>query len=185
MVDDPIMPTVEVGRIVFRSWEHQWQTDSLYACSVGSARRALPSDITRPIYAILERWERDLLRSSLPFPPYGLRIRPSHRVEIADASDILVEKCCRHLGELCPNWDEALPQPQVKRTGYRELRAPSGDTSLGHAYQMEWQVAVFPEAVRIDELLREFSPRHKEPSLWDSLLSAQAGTRRAPQAPRP
>ena len=62
-------PEVEVGRIVFRSWEHEWQTGDRESFSLASA------GITRAIYEALERWERDLLRSSLPYPPYGLRIR--------------------------------------------------------------------------------------------------------------
>jgi hypothetical protein len=66
---------VEIGRIMFRSWEHEWQTGDREASSVASASRVLPEAVTQPIYEIMERWERDLLRSSLPFSPYRLRVR--------------------------------------------------------------------------------------------------------------
>jgi hypothetical protein len=106
MANDFPVPQVEIGRIVFRSWEHEWQTDHKEASSVASARKTLPSEVTQPIYEILERWERDLLRSSLPFSPYGLRIRPAnnHWMAFADGDYLLVENLrrCLPIGQVCP-----------------------------------------------------------------------------------
>ncbi len=166
MGNDLPVPSIEIGRIVFRSWEHEWQTDQREAPSVASAKRLLPNVITQPIYEILERWERDLLRSSLPFRPYGLRIRLANNdwMAFADGDYHLVETCRRSLpiGQLCPHWDEALPQPQEKRAKYGGalLRAPLGDTLLNTVYEVVWQPAVFPETVSLDKLLRQFSPRY-------------------------
>src|SRR5262249_46489359 len=162
---------VEIGRIVFRSWEHEWQTDLKEAPSVASARRTLPSDITRPIYEILERWERDLLRSSLPFSPYGFRIRSVNNdwMALANGDYWLAETArrCLRVGELCANWNEALPQPQEKRTKYGAvLRAPTSEIQINSAYEVTWRSAVFPETVRIDELLRQFSPRYRPPTIF-------------------
>lgn len=168
MGNDLPAPFVEIGRIVFRSWEHEWQTDQREAPSVALAKRLLPNDVTQPIYRILRRWERDLLRSSLPFSPYGLRIRPANNdwMAFANGEYWFTEANRPHLsvGELCPKWDQMLPQPQEKCTKYGAvLRAPTSDTRINSVYEVIWQSAVFPEAVKIDELLRQFSPRHKDP----------------------
>ena len=164
MGNDFPVPSVEVGQIVFRSWEHEWQTDHKEAPSVASARRVLPSGITQPIYEILERWERDLLRSSLPFSPYGLRIRPANNdwMTFANGDYSLVETArrCLPIAQLCPNWDEVLPQPQEKRTKFGTvLRAPLSDTRINSAYEVMWRSAIVAERVNIDDLLRKFSPR--------------------------
>jgi hypothetical protein len=171
MGNDVPVPSVEIGRIVFRSWEHQWQTDEREAPSVASAKRLLSEHVTRPIYEILESWQRDLLRSSLPFSPYGLRVRPANNdwMAFADGFYHLVELLRRSqaVGQLCPNWDEALPEPQEKRTKYGALlRAPFGDTPLNTVYEVVWRPAVFPETVSLDKLLRQFSPRYKEPTIF-------------------
>jgi hypothetical protein len=171
MGNDLPAPSVEIGRIVFRSWEHEWQTDDKNAASVASARRMLPADVTQPIYEILERWERDLLRSSLPFSPYGIRIRRANNdwMAFANGDYWLAETArrCLPVGEVCPNWDEALPYPREKRTKYGAvLRAPASDTRINSVYEVIWQSAVFPETVRIDELLRQFSPRYRTPTMF-------------------
>jgi hypothetical protein len=165
--DLPVSP-VEIGRIVFRSWEHEWQTDSREAMSVASASRTLPEKVTQPIYQILERWERDLLRSSLPFSPYGLRIRSANNnwMTFANGNYHLVETAyrCLPIRHLCPNWDEILPQPREKRSKYGALKAPMSDTPVNSAYELIWRSAILPEAVSIDDLLRHFSPRYGSPS---------------------
>jgi hypothetical protein len=135
MGNDFPVPSVEVGRIVFRSWEHEWQTDHKEAFSIASARRTLHGDVTQPIYQILERWERDLLRSSLPFSPYGLRIRAANNnwMMFADGNYHLVEAArrCSPIGQLCPDWDAVQPEHQKKRTKYGAvLRAPMSDTPV-------------------------------------------------------
>jgi hypothetical protein len=114
--------------------------------------------------------EQDLLRSSLPFSPYGVRIRRANNewMAFANGDYHFVETCRRSLRicELCPGWDEALPQPQEKRTRYGQLlSAPLGDTQVSSAYKVMWQSVAFPATVDIDQLLREFSPRYKEPTI--------------------
>jgi hypothetical protein len=187
MANDVPGPSVEVGRIVFRSWEHEWETGYREADSVASARRTLPSDVTQPIYEILERWERDLLRSSLPFSPYGLRIRPPNTNcwTFVDTDYAFAETARRvsPVGELCPKWDESLPQPQEKRTKFGAvLRAPLSDTQVNSVYQVIWRPATFPETVNIDKLLRQFSPRNREPPIFASrlLIGTPRGNRGAP-----
>ncbi|HEY1934487.1 MAG TPA: hypothetical protein VGG99_20965 [Acetobacteraceae bacterium] len=175
-------PEVEVGRIVFRSWEHEWQTGDKETFSLASAKKLLPSEITRPIYEVLERWERDLLRSSLPYPPYGLRIRraksewldlmlSAYKGEplfygVENATKYGLEG--RSIGELCPNWDAALPEPRSKQGRFgTTLHAPLAGSNLTWAYELEWRPAVFPEQeVNIDDLLRHFSPRYREPTIF-------------------
>jgi hypothetical protein len=173
---------VEVGRIVFRSWEHEWQTGDRETFSLASAKRLLPSEITRAIYEVLERWERDLLRSSLPYAPYGLRIRRANSewldlLRSAYKCELLfwgVENATKYgleertIGELCPNWDAALPEPRSKQGRFgTTLHAPSAGSKVTWAYGLEWRAAVFPEQkVNIDDLLRQFSPRYREPTIF-------------------
>lgn len=181
MGDDSPASEVEVGRIVFRSWEHEWQTGDKEAPSLASAKRLLPSEITRPIYEVLERWERDLLRSSLPYPPFGVRIRransewlalllPEHKnhplsFQVETVTKYGLED--RSIGEFCPDWDAMLPEPRSKKGSFgTTLRAPSADNKIIWAYELEWQPAVFPEQVNIDDLLRQFSPRYREPPIF-------------------
>lgn len=172
MGSDISAPEVEVGRIVFRSWEHEWKTGESEAQSVASAMRLLPSDLTSPIYEILERWEQDLLRSSLPFSPYGLRIRRANNGWMAfrDGNYHLVEYGIRDLpiGKLCENWETALPQPQEKQGRYRILKAPSADTRVSYVYEVKWLPVFidFHQTSTLDRLLREYSPRYKEPRLF-------------------
>jgi hypothetical protein len=169
MDSDPSSLEVEVGRIVFRSWEHEWQTGIRETSSVATAKRLLPNDVTQPVYEILERWEQQLLRLSLPFSPYGLRIRPANNEWMAFAAryDHLVELAHRSLPltHLCPNWDAALPQPPEKHLKYGNvLRAPSSDCIIESVYEVKWQTALvdFRWTAPLDVLLREFSPRYKE-----------------------
>jgi hypothetical protein len=76
------------------------------------------------------------------------------------------------IGELCPKWDESLPQPQEKRTKFgAALRAPLSDTQVNSVYQVIWRPATFPETVNIDKLLRQFSPRYREPPIFPSRLT--------------
>src|ERR1700730_10227854 len=93
MGNDLQEPSVEVGRILFRSWEHQWETGENEAPWGALSKRTMTSDVTQPIYEILTQWEQDLLRSSLPFSPYGLRIRPANNdwMTFADGDYHLVE----------------------------------------------------------------------------------------------
>lgn len=173
-------PGVEVGRIVFRSWEHEWQTGDRETFSLASAKKLLPSEITRPIHEVLERWERDLLRSSLPYSPYGLRIRranmewlnllrPAYQGEllfygVESATVYNLEE--RSIGELCPNWDAALPEPRSKQGKFgTTLHAPPADRRVIWAYGLEWRPAV-SEEVNIDALLRQFSPRYTERTIF-------------------
>jgi hypothetical protein len=173
-------PEVEVGSIVFRSWEHEWQTGDKETFSLASANRLLPSEITRPIYEVLERWEHDLLRSSLPYPPYGLRIRRANSewldlLRSAYKGELLfwgVENATKYgldersIGELCPNWDAALPEPRSKQSRFgTTLYAPLADSKVTWAYELKWRPAVVPEQVNIDDLLRQFSPRYREPAI--------------------
>jgi hypothetical protein len=165
MDDERPNPTVEVGRIVFRSWEHEWQTGERDCASLALAARLLPASFTQPIYDILGRWEQELERSSLPYPPYGLRIRRGKNqwlpVALADyggdPSNYLTEFCRRKctLCDICPGWEEALPEPRVKKGKFgNELFAPGADTPLEWKYSFEWQSAIFPEReVRIADLL--------------------------------
>jgi hypothetical protein len=158
---------VEIGKIVFRSWEHQWETEEKFASAVASAKRALPSDFTKPIYEILEGWEQCLKRSSLPFAPYNLRIRPTNDAWKAftggfDPSEILMLH--RSLREMCAGWDGMLPQPRTKQGKYgQQLVAPAGDQMLLGHYEVEWHSVTVPDAVNLDTLLRTFSPRYKRP----------------------
>jgi hypothetical protein len=169
MGNDLQEPSVEVGRILFRSWEHQWETGENEAPSVALAKRTMPSDVTQPIYEILAQWEQDLLRSSLPFSPYGLRIRPANNdwMTFADGDYHLVEAARRSLplGQVCQNWDEALPQPPQKQAKFGVvLRAPSSGTQINFVYEVIWRSAIFPETVDIGKLFGQFSPRYREPS---------------------
>jgi hypothetical protein len=162
---------VEIGRIVFRSWEHEWQTGEKET-SLASAKKLLPIEITRPIYEWLEGWERDLLRSSLPYPPGGWRIRGSEWQKLLHSAaentlNCSVKNGCE-LGELCPNWDAALPKPRRKQGRFgQSLYAPLASDPVRLYYGLEWRSAPVhstdSELVNIDYLLREFSPRYKEP----------------------
>ena len=49
MANELTAPLVEIGRIAFRSWEHEWQTGKHEAPWVASAERTLPADVTQPI----------------------------------------------------------------------------------------------------------------------------------------
>ncbi len=182
MDDGLSAPRIEIGRIVFRSWEHEWQTGHKETFPVASAKRLLPNEITRPIYEVLERWERDLLRSSLPYPPYGLRIRRANSewldlMRCSYKGELLfwgVEHATeygladRSIGEFSPNWDAALPEPRSKEGRFgTTLQAPSADSKVTWAYGLEWRPAVFPEQeVNMDDLLRQFSPRYREPTIF-------------------
>jgi len=169
---------VEIGRIVVRSWEHEWKTEEKTSSSVASAQRLLPSDFTKPVYDILERGEQYLLRSSLPFLPYDLRIRRANNewMGFAGQVDWLLEwaRLRLHLGELCPGWDNALPQPSAKKGKYGQmLYAPGGDSPIIAGYEVVWQPILPFEGVDLDKLLREFSPRYKAPSIFESIAPAQ------------
>ncbi len=173
-------PKVEIGRIVFRSWEHEWQTGDKETFSLASAEKLLPIEITRPIYERLERWERDLLRSSLPYPPGGWRIRRAgtewqnllHSATknpltcaFENARKYGFEGC--KLDEICPNWDVVLPEPRSKQGRFgTSLCAPPASSPVLLYYGLEWRSATVhstnSELVSIDDLLREFSPRYRE-----------------------
>lgn len=170
-------PIVEIGRIVFRSWEHRWKTDQVEAQSIASAARVLPDVLTEPIYEILKRWEHSLLRSSLPFSPYGLRIRSANGWLAFEGSEHhlveTVRQSCR-IGEICPNWDEALRRrrlllvkgPRERHDKYGAVvRVPSSDAPISSAYEVRWQ-PVSHHPVNVDSLLRQFSPRYKEPMMF-------------------
>lgn len=156
--------SVEIGSVVFRSWEHEWQTEEKEATSIASARRIMPNDITQPIYELLDRWEGHFLRSSLPFAPYRLRVRLANDdwMNFADGNFWLIEKTrhCLPVREFCPNWDEVLPQPRTKRTKYgAALTAPTGESRLDWIYEVKWQPVLFDSQwqVDIDKLLGKFS----------------------------
>jgi hypothetical protein len=159
---------IEIGRIVFRSWEHRWQTDEPETHSVAAAKRLLPESLTAPIYKILGRWENDLLRTSLPYRPYGLRIRPagSNWIEVTETEELLFEHMRRalKLNHVCAGWDAALPVPPTRTGKYGTVYAPDGDQTISDAYWLGWRVVTFPAEVSIDQLLGKFSPRYKEPS---------------------
>jgi hypothetical protein len=168
MDNEPLAPPMEVGRIVFCSWEHEWKTGQKEAASIALAERVMPAGLTKPIYDILEQWERDLLRSSLPFPPYGLRVRRATFLDLIsqDGSVHLVKLAHRSLqiSELCSEWDQARPQPSEKRGKYGEiLRAPTGNEQINSFYEIAWRPVASTEPVDLDNLLREFSPRHETP----------------------
>jgi hypothetical protein len=174
MADASGGPAVEVVRLVFRSWEHRWLTSNPEAASVAAARRLLPESATAPIYDILRRWERELLRETLPFSPYGLRLRPVSRASAnAIGGDDRFEAMARlsySLGEVCPDWDAVRPQPLEKRSKYGEvLRAPTRDTPIRDAYSLELRTAVFPDVVKIDDLLGHFSHRYETKSVFPFL----------------
>lgn len=169
----PAPPKVEIGRIVFRSWEHEWQTGDKETFSLASAKKLLPIEITRPIYEWLEGWERDLLRSSLPYPPGGWRIRGSEWQKLLhSAAENTLKRAVKNgckLGELCPNWDAALPEPRSKQGRFgTSLCAPLASSPVLLYYGLKWDPHPAPvhptnsELVNIDDLLREFSSRYRK-----------------------
>jgi hypothetical protein len=105
-MDSPASQPVAIGQIVFRSWEHEWVTGDRYASSVSTARRVLPKDISAPIYSLLERLESLLLRESLPFPPYGLRIGEGKEVSFPNLPDQGAQYL--PIGHYCETWDDDL-----------------------------------------------------------------------------
>jgi hypothetical protein len=171
MADASGGPTVKVVRLVFRSWEHRWLTGDPEVASVAAARRLLPESATEGIYDILRRWERELLRETLPFSPYGLRVRPLSRGSAnaigGDDRFVAFVRPSLCLSEVCPDWDAMLPQPLETRSKYGELlRAPTRDALIRDAYSLELRAAVFPDEVRIDDLLGHFSHRYETKSVF-------------------
>lgn len=161
-----------VGRVVFRSWEHQWITGEPWVASVASASRLLPERRTAPIYDILKRWEQSLLRASLPFAPHDVRIVEENELLAYENYDDHFPDWVRRalpIGQICPDWEEALRKKRLLLAkGPREkplksgliLKVPSGETPLNCVYEVEWRCVCLP--AYIDVFLREFSPRHKQ-----------------------
>jgi hypothetical protein len=171
MADASGSPTVEIARLVFCSWEHRWVTSEREAASVAAARRLLPESATAPIYDILRQWERELLRETLPFSPYGLRLRPLSRASAnalgGDDRLVALIRPSLCLSEVCPDWDAVVPQPRETSSKYGELlRAPTGDTLIRDAYSLELRNAVISDEVKIDELLGHFSHRYEAKSAF-------------------
>jgi hypothetical protein len=144
-------------------------SDEAEAPSVASARRVLPEESTKAIYEILQRWESEYLESSLPFPPYDLRIRAVNNPRpITDARPLLIETARRHqpISTYCPTWDQMLIANEIseKRSRFGSvLRAPSGESTVYAHYELRWVCLC---QVGIDQLLRKFSPRYKPTSLF-------------------
>lgn len=173
MAEPPYVAAVEIVQLEFHSWEHRWLTSERAASSIATARRLLPDAATAPIYEILLRWEREMLRETLPFSPYGLRLKPKNcatKNEMA-GDEVFFEALRRAqpLNAICPNWDAALPQPAEKKSKFGEmLRTPLGDDPIRKHYHFEWRRAVFPTEIKIDTLLGRFSPRYQDPPIYPS-----------------
>jgi hypothetical protein len=176
-------PTVEFGRIMLTSWEHDWATDANHArIPLREAKRVLPEALTADIYALLKREEERLLRHSLPFPPYDFRIRRAddqHEVDDEQINDALRE--ASPLGVMYSEWTNYLKAASLekdgvllnKRSNHGSLIYVSGaDTLFAYAYSLDW--CPVGEAGSIDRVLGELSPRYRPPgmSLWDALSEA-------------
>lgn len=181
----------ELGRIVVRSWEHTWLTGISEVRSVAEASRLLPPSTTEPLYELLTRLERALIRDTLPFPPFDVRLHVGHRAPIPDdeVSDLFAQYW--PIDTLCPMWDEVLrrkrlllrkgPREQVGRYG-QVLRVPTGNTPLLEVYEVRWVALPFqPET--LDDLLRKYSPRHKEPSLFETIEAIREASERYRSSP--
>jgi hypothetical protein len=104
-----------------------------------------------------------LLRKSLPFPPYGLRIAQEQ-----DLYFPLEDYAARYLpiSHYCPTWDDKLRRarlvlssgPKTKRGKFGKiLEVPLAERRLCDFYEIKW-VSTFG-TVELDQLLRRRIPR--------------------------
>jgi hypothetical protein len=157
---------VAIGQIVFRSWEHEWVTGERHASSVSTASRVLPKDVSEPIYSLLERLELLLLRESLPFPPYGLRIAQGQDVPYPTSQDQVVQnlrdQAVQYLpiGHCCPTWDDNLRRRRLLLSGGPKtkggkfgttLEVPLAERRLCDFYEVKWESKF--GTIELDQLL--------------------------------
>jgi hypothetical protein len=137
---------VAIGRIVFRSWEHEWVTGDRHASSVSTASRVLPKDVSEPIYSMFERLELLLLRESLPFPPYGLRIAQGQDAVFPAFEDHSVQYL--PIEHFCPTWDDNLRRQRLLLSGGpttkggkfgTTIEVPLAERRLGDFYEVKWE----------------------------------------------
>jgi hypothetical protein len=156
---------VVIGQIVFRSWEHEWVTGDRYASSVSAASRVLPKDVSEPIYSLLERLELLLLRESLPFPPYGLRMAQGQDVPYPTLEDHAVQYL--PIGHYCPTWDDNLRRRRLLFSGGPKtkggkfgttIEVPLAERRLCDFYEVKWESKF--GTVELDQLLGRSLRRH-------------------------
>jgi hypothetical protein len=76
MVNESEKFALEFGRIIFRSWEHDWDLGIPNTrTSLAEASRLLPAAATQPVYDWLNGLDAMLRRRTLPFPPLDVRVR--------------------------------------------------------------------------------------------------------------
>jgi hypothetical protein len=128
------------------------------------ARRVLPKDISAPIYSLLERLESLLLRQSLPFPPYGLRIGEGKDVSFPSLPDQAAQYLS--IGHYCKTWDDDLrrekflltdgPKTKLGKFG-TIIKVPLAARQLCEFYEVKWESKF--GTVELDQLLRGSSRR--------------------------
>jgi hypothetical protein len=173
---------LEFGRIIFRSWEHDWNLGIPHErTSLAEARRLLPTSATQPVYDWLNGLEAMLRRRTLPFPPFDVRVR--RQSEILENGDgpmwrALPIRC------LCPDWDEYLraaglmdgDKGKMKRGKHgSQISVLTGESILGHAYSLNWEKT--PDTYALHDVLREFSPHFKERTIFDGFGAIRSACR--------
>jgi hypothetical protein len=140
----------EFFQIRFNSWERKWLTGSTVADTLDDCFCLLPGRYTNSIRNILQMilWTKS--NSSVPYSPFGLRIR--HRNTCGTTSDKASELMKAagdyqsEIAQCVPDWNECLrvkrlllkngPKEITTRYGER-LRPPLGNTPINHAYSVE------------------------------------------------
>ena len=115
--------------------------------------------------------ERELLQETLPFSPYGLRLRPLSRASAnaigGDDRFVALVRPSLCLSEVCPDWDAVLPQPlETLRIWRSAARADARHAYKGCLFSGSRGTAVFTDEVKIDDLLGHFSHRYETKSVF-------------------
>lgn len=141
----------ELVRLEIFTWEHAARVpgSSGRADRVADLERLLPDELTKPIYALLNKAEALFLRRTEPIPPFRERL----------ARDFGVPDECRLEGELheiaqsgskidaiVPEWDEAVAAAlgddvkdvtqRIRNTSVGQLGLPCGTFPLGSGYRL-------------------------------------------------
>jgi hypothetical protein len=147
MADDE---SFELFQIRFNSWERNWLTGSKAADTLDECFCLVPEHYTSAIRNILEMilWAR--LNLSVPYSPFGMRIRQKTlrgaRWDKAGELMKAVGDYQKEIAHCVPDWNKGLrvkrlllkngPKEITTQYGQR-LRPPLGNTPINHAYSVE------------------------------------------------
>ena len=144
MGDDQLF---ELFQIRFTSWEREWLTGSKAADSLDECFCFMPSRHTHKIREVLQQRLLLELNVSLPYSPFGMRIRrnnPRVGFDQGDLSMMAAGKYCGEIVRLVPNWNDALRAKRLLLKNCtreivilgKKLRPPLDNTPIDHIYSV-------------------------------------------------